>query len=448
MENFPGEVRHVLIGNGVAAVFAAEAIRRMDPAASIIMISDEEAPAYSRCLTPDLISGHLTEERLRIRPKDFYERLRIQRLFGHRVEKLDPARQTVTLSGGGEIPFDRLLIASGAAPVLPEIPGIRRPGVFGLRTLADARGIAAMAATARGAVVVGGGLVSLKAASALRKTGLEVTVVIASGQILSQILDATAAAILQKAIEAAGIRLIFNHDVAEITGAAEAGSAAADAATAASTFNHHQPGRVGGVILDDGAALPCDLVIVGKGVRPNVAFLTGSGIAVNRGVVTDEFLRASHPNIFAAGDVAETYDLAWGKPRQNAIWPNAAEQGRIAGHNMTVADGGPVAAGTASVNGAAGTGKATSMKRYRGSIGMNSMEFFGVPAISAGITRPPKATEANPYQEVITCRPGQGLYHKIVFYDQRVVGMIAVGDIVKAGTLVSLIRYGDKTATK
>lgn len=447
MENFSGEVRHVLIGNGVAAVFAAEAIRSMDPAASITMISDEQAPAYSRCLTPDLISGHLTEERLWIRPADFYERLKIQCLFGRRVEKLDPARQAVTLSGGGEIPFDRLLIASGAAPVLSEIPGIHRSGVFGLRTLPDARGIAAIAATARQVVVVGGGLVSLKAAAALRKTGLEVTVVIASDQILSQILDITAAAILQKAIEAAGIRLLFNHDAAEITGAAEASMAVASTAAA------HGESRVSGVILDDGTTLPCDLVIVGKGVRPNVAFLTGSGIAVNRGVVTDEFLRAGHPNIFAAGDVAETYDLAWGKPRQNAIWPNAAEQGRIAGHNMTVAAG------------------ADSMKRYRGSIGMNSVEFFGVPAISAGITRPPKAIEAkeavkakkaneamgisaiggaegDPYQEVITYRPGQGLYHKVVLQGNRVVGMIAVGDIAKAGTLVSLIRGGDRKIAK
>ncbi|MGE5576305.1 MAG: FAD-dependent oxidoreductase, partial [Syntrophothermus sp.] len=157
-------LRHVLIGNGVAAIFAAEAIRNMDPAASITMISDEEAPAYSRCLTPDLIAGHLPEERLWIRPPDFYERLKIRGLFGCRVTQVDPDQQVVTLSDGRAIPFDRLLVASGAAPVMPEIPGIRRPGVFGLRTLADARGIAAIAATARRAVVVGGGLVSLKAA--------------------------------------------------------------------------------------------------------------------------------------------------------------------------------------------------------------------------------------------------------------------------------------------
>jgi NAD(P)H-nitrite reductase large subunit len=169
-------------------------------------------------------------------------------------------------------------------------------------------------------------------------------------------------------------------------------------------------GKVEKVVLDDGKEIKADIVIVGKGVRPNVSFLPSS-IKVNRGVLVDEKLKAA-PDIYAAGDVAETYDLAWESPRVNALWPNAIEQGRIAGQNMV-----------------------EEKFTYSGSLGMNSVSFYGLPVISAGVTRPPEG------MEVLTrIDKEKRIYKKIVLKEGILKGYILVGEIDRAGILTGFIK--------
>ncbi|HHX73769.1 MAG TPA: FAD-dependent oxidoreductase, partial [Firmicutes bacterium] len=206
-------MRHVIIGNSAAGVTAAETLRGLQPDAEITVISDEIEHAYSRCLLPDYLSGQRPEATLCIRDSNFYARNKINTLFGRKAEKVDAAAQQVILEDGREIPYDRLLVATGASSFIPPISGLEHVEAYGLRTLADARKILAAAENARRVVVVGGGFVGLEAAYGLRRRGLEVTVVEMAPQILSLQFDEQAAAILAADLLADGINLITGTGV-------------------------------------------------------------------------------------------------------------------------------------------------------------------------------------------------------------------------------------------
>ncbi|MFQ6033957.1 MAG: NAD(P)/FAD-dependent oxidoreductase, partial [Candidatus Bipolaricaulia bacterium] len=211
-------MRYCIIGNGAAGVTAAETIRSLDPAGNITIISDEALPVYSRCLIPDLISGEMSEEELLLRPEDFYEAQGIEALLGRRVVGIGPKENRVTLADGQEIAYDKLLLATGGSPIIPEIEGIEREGVFGLRTIEDARRIMAASEGAERVVVIGGGMIGLRAAFALHKRGLTVTVVEMLPRVLPQQLDDVASQIMSQAIEAEGVELILGQAVQEIAG--------------------------------------------------------------------------------------------------------------------------------------------------------------------------------------------------------------------------------------
>lgn len=263
----------------------------------------------------------------------------------------------------------------------------------------DAKGIRSFVRPGGHAVVIGGGFVSLKAAYALMKSGMKVTCVISSGQILSQMLDSEAAGMIAALLAAKGLEIKYYNDLAEILFQSDSEKEAV----------------LQGVKLAAGEELQADVVIIGKGVQPAVNFLAGSDIAVNRGIPVDATLRTNLPDVFAAGDVAETYDLIYERTGINAIWPNAAEQGTIAGENMS-----------------------GSARTYPGSIGMNSADFYGLSTIAAGAA---KAEEAEGYQ-VCKFSSSPGLYRRLVFKDDRLVGYVLVGDTAKAGILTALVKEG------
>jgi len=384
-------MRYCIIGNGAAGVTAAETIRSLDPASDITIISDEALPIYSRCLIPDLISGEMSEEELLLRPEDFYEAQGIEALLGRRVASIEPGERRVILADGQEIVYDKLLLATGGSPIIPEIEGIGREGVFGLRTIEDARRIRAASEGAERAVVIGGGMIGLRAAFALHKRELTVTVVEMLPRVLPQQLDDVASQIMSRAIEAEGVELILGQTAQEIVG---------------------QDGRVEGVLLADGRRLECELVIVAVGVRPNVDLAEEAGIEIAQGVLVDSRLQTSLPDIYAAGDVAETLDPVTGERTLSALWPSAVEQGRLAGYNM---------AGVA--------------REYQGALGLlNSVEFAGVPVISVGVVQP----EGDEY-EVLATRRGN-IYRKLVLKGDVLVGMILLGEIERAGVYTALIR--------
>ena len=393
-------MRHVIIGNSAAGISAAETIRRLDPGCSITIISDESYPAYSRCLLPELLAGDIGEDRLRIRHRDFYTRNNIETKLGKKAIAVDTEMKQVALENGETVPYDKLLIATGSVTTFPPLEGMDLPGVFGLRTLGDAKKILETAGSARRAVVVGAGLVGLEAAYALYRRGLEVTVVEKAPQIVPQQFDATASGILKKDMEAEGIRLVLDTGIRGIIGP---------------TLWERLFKRKGkGVVLENGSRLKCELVVVATGARPNIDIVKNTGIKVNRGIVVDNLMQTGIPDIYAAGDVAETVEVVTGLRTITPIWPNAVAQGKFAGYNMAGRE-----------------------REYNGLIGMqNSVEFREEPAIAVGIT------QVNPkdYEILSVYRPEQNVYKKLVIKDNVLKGMILVGDIAGAGVFSALIR--------
>ncbi|GAV21973.1 NAD(P)/FAD-dependent oxidoreductase [Carboxydothermus pertinax] len=383
-------MKYLIIGNSAAGVFAAENLRKLDPTGEITILTDEPYEVYGRCLTSYFIAGDIGEEQIYIRPRDFYEKNRIKLKRQEKVIKIDFGEKKV-FTAKNFYPYDRLLIASGAKAKKLSLPGSNLPGIFNLRTLEDAKSIIDCSQKAEQAVIIGGGLVSLKGAYGLLKRGIKVTVVVASPQILSQVLDETAAELVQQNLEKKGMKILLEEDVLEFLG----------------------EDKVLEVKLLSGKTLKADLVLVGKGVTPNVEFLPEAE-KFAEGLPVDQYLRTPWEDVWAAGDVAKTYDIAYGKPRVNALWPIAAEQGKIAAMNMV---------GQNYV--------------YQGSISMNSLEFFGFSTIAAGITRRDEG------YTVIKKRQGAN-YLKLVMDGAKLKGYILSGEVRGAGRLTQLILSGGK----
>ncbi len=384
------EAKYLIIGNSAGGIGAAEAIREADEPGSIMMVSDEPYPAYSR----PLISEHLAEgcslERMRYRPADFYERNLIRTILGQKAVSLDLTEHTLTLDSGSTISWQKLLLATGGLPIVPLIKGAERKGIFTFTTLDDARAIDRYLGETDRAVVIGGGLIGVSVTEALVKRGARVTIVEMKDRVLNTILDEEVSAFEDSVLRQAGVDIITGHVVSEINGRRK---------------------EVHGVTLDDGTRIPCRMVIIAIGVRPRTDLVNGTGIKVNRGIVVDREMATSHPDVYACGDVAEAFDIPYGECRLIPIWPNAYIGGRTAGFNMT--------------------GRST---EYPGGMAMNSLKYFGLNVVSAGMVMPPDDS-----CEVLISSKGS-TYRKVILKDGVVVGLIFAGDIEKAGIIRSLIK--------
>ena len=386
--------RYVIVGGSAAGMAAAVAIRHHDPQGSVRVLSDEADAPYFRPLIPFVVSRKKSVADMFLQGRGPYRAQGIELSLGVRAERIDsPARRLVT--GHGEtIPYDRLLIATGSRPNIPAgISGLEHQGVFALRTLEDARQAARRAEETTRAVMLGGGLLNLKAAFALLERGIEVILVVYSAEVLSQLMEPADALLIRRALDQAGLRILTGCNVRHILG---------------------DDRGVSGVALDDGRELPCQMVCIGKGVRPNTEWLDAGAIKLDRGVVVDKHTAASVPDVYAAGDVAVTYDPITGAPIITGLWTNAVEMGRCAGANM---------AGYPSV--------------YGGTFGiLNATQVARTPFVSMGIVH----TAGTEYE---THRRGTAdAYRKLVFSPDgdRLVGALFVGDIANAGLYRLVIR--------
>jgi NAD(P)H-nitrite reductase large subunit len=382
----------IIIGNSAAGISAVEAIRGKDTSSSITIISDEDYNSYCRCLISYYLAGDIPEEKLVYRPDAFYKENNLNLVLGKKVFKVEPKKNRVTLEDKSSIGYDVLLIATGASPKFPaNLKGVKKRGVSGLRTIKDTKEILGLLPMSSTSCILGGGLIGLKAAYGLLKKKQEIKIVVRSNFILSQMLDEKGSNLLMKKFRAAGIEIMTGRDITEILG----------------------NGDLKAVRLDSGKVIACSILIVGKGVNPNVNLIKDTQVNLDRGILVDEYMKTNIPNIFAAGDVAETLDIAYRDRAVNALWPNAIQQGRIAGFNM-----------------------AGENIKYDGSIVMNSVEFFNLPVISMGITRP-----KNPKLEELTFLDDKrNIYKKFVLENNHLVGMIAVGDISNCGVFLRLIK--------
>lgn len=384
-------MKHLIIGNGIAGINAAQAIRDLDAEAEIVMVSDERFPPYSRPMISQVLDGSQPHEKLPLHSEDIYKALHATPVLGARVTALDVDNRSVRLADDTQIDFDRLLIASGADARKLQVDGMELENIFYMRTEAHVRQQLAAIGGARQGLVLGGGLVGFKAAYGLLKRGLKVTMLITSGYPLSMQLDEVAGRMIMNELLAHGLTVKVGVSVTGFEG----------------------NGRVARAVLDNDDQLPCDLVIIGKGVRPALDFVPRDRIAVDLGIVVDDCLQSSVPGIYAAGDTAESVDIARQVRWVNAIWPEAAAQGRIAGLNM-----------------------AGRRVRYAGSLSRNVMRVYDLDVMTAGYANPGKDEGL---RQVSTGGEDQGYYRSLVFRDDILVGAVLINRIEQGGVLRALI---------
>jgi NAD(P)H-nitrite reductase large subunit len=384
-------MRYVIIGNGVAGITAAETIRQYDPEGGITLIGDECVAPYCRPMISLVLEGAIAPEKLPIRGSRFYNDLNIQAVLGNRVTGIDVDKRAVAVDGAS-YGFDKLLIATGADPRPIKAEGVALENISYMRNQDHVRTMLAGLKGARRALVLGGGLVGFKAAYGLLRRGLAVTMLIRSGYPLSMQVDEEAGLMIRDELVRHGLEVRVDIEAVAFEG----------------------NDRVQSAHLSDGSQLPCDIVVIGKGVLPALAFVPRDRIRTDLGIVVDGRMETSVAGIFAAGDVAEYIDIARSTPWVNAIWPEAVNQGRIAGLNM-----------------------AGRRVTYPGSLSRNVIRIFDLDIMAGGIVNPPQDAL---YRKLVSKNANKKFYRKLVFQGDSLVGMVMVNGIEQGGVLLAAVQ--------
>ncbi|AEM78170.1 NAD(P)/FAD-dependent oxidoreductase [Thermoanaerobacter wiegelii] len=381
----------VIIGNSVAMVGAVEAIRKYDTSSEIVVISDETYHVYSRPLISYYLGNLVSEDKMIYREKDFYRKNKVETVFGIKAISIDERKKEVHLENGDSISFDKLLIATGGKPIIPPVEGLNKKNVHTFIKMDDAKKLKEAAKPGSKAVIVGGGLIGFKAAEGLHHLGVDVTIVELADRILSTILDAEGASLVSQSLQNDDIKIITGTTVDKIIG----------------------DEYVKGVVLKNGQELEADNLIIAIGVVPNVDVVRNTSISINRGILVDSTMKTTAEDVYAAGDVAEGYDMLVESNRVVPIWPNAYMQGEIAGLNMI------------GIN-----------KSFKGIFPMNSIGYKNTNMITAGITNP----QQEEFEIISKIDHNRRSYKKFVVKENRLVGFILINDIDRAGLFTGFIK--------
>jgi nitrite reductase (NADH) large subunit len=374
--------RYIIIGGGIAGVSAAEAVHALQPEADISLISEEHYLPYFRMSLTRYLAGEVEREKLTLHDQQWYLHNHITILLNTHVEAIDAEAKQISLADGQKLPYDKLILASGAHPIMPPFPGRELKGVQTLRTLDDADLILEVAREQGQVVCIGGGLLGLEVAGALERQGAQVTVLEGLDWLLPRQLDAQASAILKQKIESLGIRVIVP----------------------ATTKALHGGGRVESVELADGQVLPADLVLVSTGVSANLELAKSAGLAVNRGVLVNEHMLTSNPDILAAGDLTEFQGRSYG------LWIPAKKQGAIAGQNAV--------------------GKEAS---FLGDPPSTRLKVLGVDVFSIGQFSPGAEGDR------LVAESKDGGYKSFLFREGKMIGSILLGDASMANKVKAAV---------
>lgn len=373
-------MKHVIIGASAAGLNAAKTIRELKPQDEIVVISID-TKVHSRCMLHKFLSGERTVESLDFMPENFFAANNITWMSGRKVEKVDTKANALTLDDKSVVNYDKLLIATGASFVIPPIGALKTASnVYGFRDLCDAELLDKVAKKGATCVAVGSGLVGLDAAHALCERGVKCSIVEMENRISPLQLDETAAKPYQALFEKAGCTFYLSEKAAG---------------------TKEENGKITALQLASGKELPCDFVLVSAGVRPNIAFLEGSGIETERAIKVDECLRTNIENVWAAGDVAGI----------TGVWPNAVHQGKTAAQNMC--------------------GNKTP---YEDRYGMkNTMNFYGLTTLSLGSNRPVEGEE-------VLVKESATSYKKLIIRDGKIGYVLMQGDISNTGFWQEIVK--------
>ena len=387
-------MKYIIVGNSFAGIFAVEAIRKVDPQSSILLISDEARHTYSRAMIHEYLADLVDDRYLDLRDRDFYQRLAVETWLGQAVTRIDTEKRVVW-TNGRSTPYEKLLLAVGGSPIVP--PGIdgldNYTDVYRFTTLHDCVELRKAVERTDSVVVLGGGLIGLQCAEGLAHLGKKVHVVELMSHILPLALDGTAAAMVRRELEGEGVRFYMEDTVAALRGSRR---------------------QLHGVTLKSGIEIDCGAFVLAIGVRPNVTLTKETPIHVDRGIVVNEYMETSVSGVYAAGDCAQAFERLSGKAVPIPIIPVATEQGEVAGYNM------------------AGVRRA-----YGGGLSLNALEFGTLPIISYG-----RVNEEEGSEVVRVLDERRGIYKKVILKEGKIVGALFVRDIRRAGIFRHLLQEG------
>ena len=383
--------RYLVVGSSHAALEAVTAIRMQDPDGSLALITRDSHLPYSPTVLPYVVSGRSVPERIFLRNEEFFAKHHVVYRPGQTLVSVHPQSNTAHFADGSEVRYEKLLLATGAAPSIPPIPGLDKVQYHVLRTLDDALKLKSAIGASRHAIVLGGGLVGMHAAENLVKSGANVTIIEMQDQVLGAYFDRQAATFIERAFIEHGARIITGRRVVGLAPSAQGVA----------------------VSLEGGDSLETDLLLVATGVKPDLRYLTDSGVNCASGIIVNNDMGTNIGNIWAAGDCAQAKDFYNEGTTMNAILPDATEQGRIAGMAMA---GDP------------------SRKDYLGGVPLNTYHFFGRHAISVGTgVVPTGGTERLRVDEET------GRYLRVIFQDGRLLGIFGIGEFFDSGVMWQLI---------
>lgn len=383
-------MKHLIAGAGPAGVIAAETLRKLRPSDSITMLSGEPHPPYSRMALPYFLAANVDAEGTYLRHREnHYDDLEIELRHGA-IADVRPSDSSVGLEGGERLEYDRLLLATGASAIRPPINGMELPQVHNCWTLADAQRIVSEVKAGDRVVLLGAGFIGCIVLQALVEMKLDLTVVELADRMLARMMDEPGGEMIRRWCESKNVNVRLS---AEATGVERSGDALA-------------------LSLKDGGAIEADHIVCAAGVRSNIGYLADSGIETDSGILVDHYLRTSAANVYAAGDVAQGYDISTGEREVHAIQPTASEHGRVAARQMAGLE-----------------------TRYGGSLSMNVLNTIGLITSSFGLW-----SGVDGGERAAAIDADRNRYIRLEFRDDVLVGALAIGLTQHVGVLRGLIQ--------
>lgn len=384
----------VLVGNGMAGVRAIEHLLKLAPEAyEITIFGTEPHPNYNRIMLSSVLAGGADLNDIIINDLEWYRSNGIRLYTGHTVTSIDTVNRKVHTDKGVEAGYDELILATGSNPFMLPLPGADKEGVIAFRDIKDTQIMQETAKTHRKALVIGGGLLGLEAARGLLHLGMEVSVVHINEYIMERQLDEAAAVMLQKELEAQGMKFLLKKQSEAILGKK----------------------RVKGLLFADGEVAETDLIVMAVGIKPNVELARGSGINVNRGIMVNDYMETNIPGIYAVGECAEHRGIAYG------LVAPLYEQGAVLAKRLAGAQ----------------------TEGYAGSVTSTKLKVSGVDVFSAGQFIEQPGTRSLRYQDEI-----EGVYKKLVIQEDKLIGAVLFGDTSDGAPLFSIIKNGENIKGK